>query len=252
MLFHLALGGVRRKVGYLTNRIKAKLAKDLIPRILASGVLLVTIPVHALAEDSVPTTPLLPYSIEQAHLVFDTGSPYPVGLEDEELISVEMGESEAQRQTRERQTAAARTRTKPVKSPSLTVQRVMTPEPSFEAKRTLVREAAATYGIPWEILEAVWQVESGKSWDTHTRSFAGATGPAQFMPGTWRAYGVDGNGDGIADIHSAVDAVYSAANYLAANGANRGQIRQALWQYNHANWYVEKVIDVAGSIGYVG
>lgn len=41
----------------------------------------------------------------------------------------------------------------------------------------------------------------------------------QFMPGTWRAYGVDGNGDGAADINNAVDAIHGAANFIAKHGS---------------------------------
>lgn len=117
-------------------------------------------------------------------------------------------------------------------------------------KRQLVQAAAASYNIPWQVLEAVWQVETGKSWNTNVRSYAGATGPMQFMPGTWRGYGVDANGDGRADITCAVDAVYSGARYLAANGANRGQIQNALFRYNHSQAYVNKVLSIARSIGY--
>ena len=69
----------------------------------------------------------------------------------------------------------------------------------------------------------------------------------QFMPGTWRAYGQDGNGDGKADVCNAEDALYGAANYLAANGAV-DNIEKALFAYNHAQWYVNKVKAVADSI----
>jgi len=120
-------------------------------------------------------------------------------------------------------------------------------DPGFAAKRALVQRAAAAYGIDWKILEAVWQVETGKSWNTKVKSYAGAQGPMQFMPNTWRAYGQDGNGDGIKDIYNAEDALYGAANYLAANGAATN-IDRALLAYNHAQWYVNKVKAVADSI----
>jgi len=109
--------------------------------------------------------------------------------------------------------------------------------------------AAAQFGIPWQILEAVHQVESGKSGSTTTRSYAGAQGPMQFMPGTWRAYGVDGNGDGLVDANNVVDAIYGAAHLLARSGADEGRIDDALFNYNHAQWYVTKVKTIAYEIG---
>jgi len=124
------------------------------------------------------------------------------------------------------------------------------PEPDLAGKRALVISVASKYNIPWQILEAVWQVETGKSWDTAKRSYAGATGPMQFMPGTWRKYGVDGNGDGKVDITSAYDSLHAAAKYLAASGAASGKIEQALLAYNHSNAYVRKVISIARQLGY--
>lgn len=124
------------------------------------------------------------------------------------------------------------------------------PEPTLNEKRALVQSAAATYGIPWQILEAVWQVETGKSWDTNKKSYAGATGPMQFMPGTWRKYRVDANGDGKAEITSAHDSVYAAAKYLAASGAASGEIDRALFSYNRSTAYVRKVKRIAQSLGY--
>lgn len=119
---------------------------------------------------------------------------------------------------------------------------------NFEDKRNLAKKAASTYGIDWKILEAVWQIESGKRWNTTVSSYAGAQGPMQFMPGTWRAYGVDGNGDGVKNVNIAEDALFGAANYLAANGASSGNIDKALFCYNHAQWYVDKVKNIANSI----
>ncbi len=122
------------------------------------------------------------------------------------------------------------------------------PDPGFDYKRTLVKEVADKKGLDWRILEAVWQVESGKRWDTSVRSYAGATGPLQFMPGTFRRYGEDADGDGLIRITDAQDALYAAANLLAANGAAKGSVDQALLAYNRAQWYVDKVKNVANSI----
>jgi hypothetical protein len=112
----------------------------------------------------------------------------------------------------------------------------------------LYKAAGAQYGVPWEILAAVHYVESGASGSTNRTSYAGAQGPMQFMPGTWRAYGVDANGDGVADAHNVSDAIYGAANLLAAGGAAEGNIDAALFNYNHAQWYVNKVKNIAAGI----
>jgi murein DD-endopeptidase MepM/ murein hydrolase activator NlpD len=66
----------------------------------------------------------------------------------------------------------------------------------------------------------------------------------QFMPATWRGYGTDANGDGLADPWNAEDAIYSAARYLAASGAPT-DLRRAVFAYNHADWYVEDVLNLA-------
>lgn len=119
---------------------------------------------------------------------------------------------------------------------------------ALEQKRELAKKAAQSAGIDWKILEAVWQVESGKSWDTTVHSYAGAQGPMQFLPSTFRKYATDGNGDGQTDITKAEDALYSAAKLLASAGADSGNIDKALFSYNHAQWYVNKVKKVADSI----
>ncbi|HMM47834.1 MAG TPA: lytic murein transglycosylase [Thiobacillaceae bacterium] len=52
-----------------------------------------------------------------------------------------------------------------------------------------------------------------------TGSWAGAMGHMQFMPSTFRAYAVDGDGDGRIDVWGSLpDAMYSAANYLKRAG----------------------------------
>ena len=67
------------------------------------------------------------------------------------------------------------------------------------------------------------------------------------MPGTWRMYGTDANGDGVADPYDPEDAIFSAARYLDAAGIEQ-DVRKAVWAYNHANWYVNDVLRMAASI----
>jgi membrane-bound lytic murein transglycosylase B len=112
--------------------------------------------------------------------------------------------------------------------------------------------ASATYGVPWEIIAAVHYTETGQRGDTAVTSYAGAQGPMQFMPSTFSAYGVDGDGDGLVQINDVDDAIYSGANYMAANGASRGQIVNALYRYNHDMGYVNHVLSIARSLGFTG
>ncbi|WP_243712898.1 lytic transglycosylase domain-containing protein [Actinomadura sp. 6K520] len=111
----------------------------------------------------------------------------------------------------------------------------------------LYKQAAGTCpGLSWTVLAAIGQVESSHGRNVGPSS-AGALGPMQFMPATWKAYGVDGDRDGKADIMNPYDAIPGAANYLCANGAGKGgkQLYNAIWHYNHAHWYVQKVLNLA-------
>src|ERR671936_451604 len=68
------------------------------------------------------------------------------------------------------------------------------------------------------------------------------------MPSTWERWGVDANGDGIADPWNAQDAVNAAARYLAASGGQT-DISGAVFSYNHAQWYVDEVLQLARIFG---
>jgi murein DD-endopeptidase MepM/ murein hydrolase activator NlpD len=105
--------------------------------------------------------------------------------------------------------------------------------------------AAQTYGVPWQVLAAVNQVESdfGRNMGP---SYAGAVGWMQFMPETWRRYGVDGDGNGVADPWNAQDAIYSAAHYLADSGAGT-DLRGALLAYNHSDAYADRILQLTAS-----
>jgi hypothetical protein len=111
----------------------------------------------------------------------------------------------------------------------------------------LYRQAADTCaGLSWTVLAAIGQIESGHGRNVGPSS-AGALGPMQFMPATWRTYGVDGDHDGKADIMNPFDAVPAAARYLCANGAGRGgsALSNAIWHYNHSQSYVDSVLSLS-------
>ena len=105
--------------------------------------------------------------------------------------------------------------------------------------------AAECPGLPWNVLAGIGQVETDHGQNKNVSS-AGAMGPMQFMPATWAVYGVDGDGDGVADILDQADAIYSAAHYLCADGGgNSATLYQAIFAYNHSDYYVNTVLAVA-------
>ena len=134
------------------------------------------------------------------------------------------------------------------------------------------KEAAETYGIPWTLLAAHHRIETRFSTMDPLLSPVGAEGHMQFMPCTfvgwgypgcsglgkgeipeedktnpeiikqYGGYGVDANGDGIADPYDIEDAMYSAAKYLARSGAADGEYEKAIFDYNRSEKYVQDVL----------
>lgn len=136
----------------------------------------------------------------------------------------------------------------------------------------IYKAAADEYGIPWTLLAAHHRIETRFSTMDPLLSPAGAEGHMQFMPCTfvgwgypgceglgkgsipekdktdpaviqkYGGYGVDANGDGIADPFDIEDAIFSAAHYLSKSGAADGEIEKAVFHYNHSDKYVEDVL----------
>ena len=112
-------------------------------------------------------------------------------------------------------------------------------------------------GLPWSVLAAIGKVETNHGrlqapGVTSGANFAGAAGPMQIGIGgkagnTFAAYAVDADGGG-ASVYNPVDAIFTASNYLCQNGANKGaDVAGAIFAYNHADWYVTKVLAIAST-----
>jgi Transglycosylase SLT domain len=113
----------------------------------------------------------------------------------------------------------------------------------------LFQASAAEYcpGLSWTILAAIAEIESDDGQNMGPSS-AGALGPMQFLPSTWQEWGIDAFGEtGPPNIMDPYDAVPSAARMLCANGAAAGgaSLDSAIFDYNHAEWYVREVLSLA-------
>jgi soluble lytic murein transglycosylase-like protein len=99
--------------------------------------------------------------------------------------------------------------------------------------RGYYRRALRRFHVAPQLLAAVNFVESAFG-RLRNRSVSGARGPMQFIPATWRAYGLGG------DIADPRDAILGAANYLHANGAPSSELR-ALLHYNPSRAYASAI-----------
>ena len=121
---------------------------------------------------------------------------------------------------------------------------------SFEIPPFLlpIYQACGTeYGIPWEVLASINKIETAFGTNLNVSS-AGALGWMQFLPSSWEQFGLDANGDGKKDPYNPVDAICAAAHYLKLAGGNK-DLYQAIFAYNHADWYVQEVLLYARAYG---
>jgi membrane-bound lytic murein transglycosylase B len=116
--------------------------------------------------------------------------------------------------------------------PRLPPWRIVSPRSTAELLAAY-HDAEAKLGVPWSYLAAINVVET-RTGRIRGPSPAGAQGPMQFMPSTWRRYGAGG------DIDSVHDAILAAARMLRANGAP-ADMAGALYAYNHSGLYVRAV-----------
>jgi Transglycosylase SLT domain len=117
--------------------------------------------------------------------------------------------------------------------------RIVAPAPAGQLLAAY-RAAQARQAVPWEYLAAIHLVETRMGRIRGTSS-AGAQGPMQFLPSTWRRYGHGG------DIDATGDAILAAARLLAANGAP-ADMAAALYAYNPSRRYVRAVSAYAGQL----
>ncbi|MEU5885177.1 NlpC/P60 family protein [Spirillospora sp. NPDC047279] len=145
-------------------------------------------------------------------------------------------------------------------SPSSTTTEPLSGAPTAYARKDIPPEYLRWYmdaaqtcpGLSWSVLAAIGSIETdhGRSTLPGVRAgenHAGAGGPMQFLSATWNAYAADGDHDGRKDRYNPADAIHGAANYLCANHAGQGgkHLHRAIWHYNHADWYVRKVLTQA-------
>ncbi|MDQ1024689.1 cell wall-associated NlpC family hydrolase [Streptomyces umbrinus] len=110
------------------------------------------------------------------------------------------------------------------------------------------RAAPECPGLSWSVLAAIGKVETDHARHPTMVSSAGAVGPMQFLPSTFKAYAhpVPPGGKKPPTPWDPVDAVHASARLLCANGARNGRnLRRAIWHYNHSDAYVDQVLKIA-------
>ena len=83
-------------------------------------------------------------------------------------------------------------------------------------------------------------------------SYAGALGPAQFLPASVEKFGKDGNGDGRVNPFDFDDALFSAANFLIEHGWREDRIQALGRYYGSSNGYPRAVLAYAEALGPAG
>lgn len=195
-------------------------------------VLITKIAVPAILLAVLPFGTVKPHKAKKPHYTvrFNKGALIPVAGIEVKKVEMQWGEIKVAEALASERAVIAR-------------ERAVPDDPDLDGKRAVYARIADQYGISPALLEAVHQVESGKSWGSTNSSYAGASGPMQFLPSTFRHYA-----DAGWDIQNPEQAIEAAARLLSANGAAEGDVDSALLAYNHSWSYVEHVKRIAESI----
>ncbi|WP_432106978.1 lytic transglycosylase domain-containing protein, partial [Streptomyces sp. AA1529] len=238
----------------------------------AAGTALAALAVAALTASQAPGAVGPPEAREPWKPV-RTGTPYPEGAADDGSYHVELPPLARPDGVGSARTPGLRSRAEAESGIPATVLR------AYRNAERRLRVQAPGCGLRWELLAALGKVESGQArggdlrsdgttrrpilgpvldgdgfaritdtdggaWDGDTR-FDRAVGPMQFIPGTWRSWGADGNGDGRKDPHNIHDAALAAGRYLCAGDRDltgSAQLRAAVLSYNHSDAYLRTVL----------
>jgi hypothetical protein len=109
--------------------------------------------------------------------------------------------------------------------------------------------------LDWSILAGIGKIETNHGRlhapGVHTgHNSAGAGGPMQFLQPTFDSvisrHTIPPGGPIPPSRYDPHDAIYAAAYYLCDSGARHGRdLYRSIFAYNHADWYVRKVLDQA-------
>lgn len=253
------LGAIKHTVSafaFLKHQVetyrKQQLEKQKRYRVIAKHAMATTVAFILTSVTTLPTETTLKNAELELKKPFETSlrldkNHYSLLVIEEAKVEIKVGKSLAQEQ------AEAEARARALATQIRGVPRSgMVYASEAATAHQLAQEAAAKAGIPeyWRELAAIWQVESGKAIHSCvvSRADGRAVGPMQFMPGTFRSYAADGDGDGQADICNAKDALVAAGHLLKRGGIAEGNVDGAIHNYNHSMAYVRKVKTIANGI----
>ncbi len=236
----------------LSRRVSEKLKNN-------SRKLLATVPIALLIVAPSPnmtpgralSTPAVSLaSSDQPEIILAINNPLVV-ISPKKVSIITPGESVRDREVRIVAEAAAQAAKAKKTAIASQVAVVVSTVPDPTDFKALYNAAGSAFGVSPEILEAIHQLETGKSGSTKRANISGASGPFQFMLATFRAHAVDGNGDGIKSVYNVTDAAFTAARYLHDCGYST-DIRKAIWSYNPSTSYCNRVLAIARSLGFQG